>query len=503
MLYTASMAAANVLAGVLASVLMRWVVPVRRGDYVLNHRPLIYGSALGYLAAGAIVSVLAALLMLAPVARWYRRGGPPTDTEQSAVMLLPLRQSLVHTIVWLIGAIAFTAYHYGHSPDFAITGGIVIMLVSIGTFGASYLVGERILRPVAARVLSDAEYAPLYAPPISVRLLLSWSLGTLLPIIGVLTLSVAHSEGWIHTTETAFVGAIIVMVTLTGCASLTLTAITGAHLSGPVRQLRAALGDLREGVAGRRVSVYDGSELGTLQVGFNRMVDAVEERQHLRNVFGKHVGVDVARQALETGTRLGGEMRFVAVLFVDMIASTRLATDRSPTEVVEVLNRFFRVVIEVVHAGEGFINKFIGDEVFVVFGAPLVRDDPCTSALRTAREIHSELVRRTDVDVGIGVSSGECVAGNVGASERLEYTVIGDAVNEAARLTERAKLHPSRISASAQTVRAAAADEQEHWLIGGSLVLRGRGQPTDIAHPLDSPDDDGPDTAPRYRPPPD
>src|SRR5699024_2496633 len=149
-LYTASMAAANVLTGVLASVLLRWVVPVRRGDYVLNHRPLIYGSALGYLAAGAVVSIAAALVMLAPVARWYRRGGPPNTAEQSAVMLLPLRQSLVHTIVWLVGAIAFTAYHFGNAPDFAITGGIVIMFVSIGTFGTSYLVGERILRPVAA-----------------------------------------------------------------------------------------------------------------------------------------------------------------------------------------------------------------------------------------------------------------------------------------------------------------------------------------------------------------
>lgn len=491
MLYIVSMAAANIFAGAVATALLRWVLPIQRDAYVVDNRVLIYGSALAYLAVGAVVSMSAAVVMLAPVARWYRRGGPPTPAEQSAVMFVPLRQALIHTILWLIGAIAFTALHYPRDPAFAITGLIVLTLVCVGTFGASYMLGERILRPVAARALSDGEYAPRYAPPISIRVLLTWGLGTLVPTIGVLALAIAHLAGWIETTNTAFAAAIIAMCVLIVCTSLFLTVLTSSHLSDPVRQLRSALLDLRNDVRGVHVDVYDGSELGMLQVGFNRMVNAVEERRRLRTLFGKHVGVDVARLALENGTELGGETRFVAVLFVDVIASTKLAAARPPTEVMDMLNQFFQVVIEVVHRNHGFINKFIGDEVFVVFGAPLVLENPCTSVLRTAREIHDELVRRTGIDAGVGVSSGICVAGNVGAAERLEYTVIGDAVNEAARLTDLAKLHPTRISASYDTVCAASDDEQQHWQVGGDLVLRGRSHSTVIAHPGPGDDEHG------------
>ncbi len=510
MLYIASMAAANVFAGACATVLLLWVLPIPRGTTRGDSGIVVFSTTMIYLVAGALISVGTAIVLLGPVARWRRRGGPPTGDEQSSVMLLPLRQALVHTTVWLIGAVAFTAYNYARTPNLAITGGIVLALVSIGTFGASYMLGERILRPVAARALSDAEYAPQYAPPISLRLLLTWGLGTLTPSIGLLTLAVAQLTGWVDATGASFAGAAIGMTVLTMLTSLVLTLLTSSHLSDPVRQLRAALRDMRNDVRDTRVTVYDGSELGMLQVGFNRMATAVDERRRLRTLFGKHVGTDVARLALENGTKLGGETRFVAVLFVDMIASTRMASARPPTEVVEVLNRFFEVVVAVVHRHGGFINKFVGDEVFAVFGAPLEMADPCSSALRAARAMHDELAGNTGIDAGIGVSAGVCVAGNVGALERLEYTVIGDAVNEAARLTDLAKPHPSRVFASEPTVRAADADEKTHWVTGRSLVLRGRRSPTVIAYPRDGAvartpahahaDVAEPDTAPQYRP---
>lgn len=510
LLYIASMAAANILAGVIAGVLLIWVLPIPATPGAVDNGVASFYTAVIYLAIGAVVSVAAAAVLLRPIARRYHSGGAPTPDERRAVMLLPMRQALVHTVVWLGGAVSFTVFYYGKAPNLAITGGIVLALVSIGTFGASYMLGERILRPVAARALSDAEYGPFSAPPISLRLLLTWGLGTLVPVIGVLTLAVAQLMGWIDATSTSFAGAIIAMAVLTVGTSLGLTLIVSAHLSDPVRQLRAALHDVQNDVRDAHVDVYDGSELGALQVGFNRMVTAVEERRRLRVLFGKHVGDDVARLALENGTELGGETRFVSVLFVDMIASTRMAAARPPAEVVDVLNRFFQVVVDVVHRNGGFINKFIGDEVFAVFGAPLEMADPCRATLRAAREMHCALVERTGIDAGIGVSSGMCVAGNVGAAERLEYTVIGDPVNEAARLTELAKLHPSRVFASQTTVGAAAADEQQHWHAGRSLVLRGRNMPTRIAHPTDTPpqpaaaaggpDTTGPDTVPRFRP---
>jgi adenylate cyclase len=142
------------------------------------------------------------------------------------------------------------------------------------------------------------------------------------------------------------------------------------------------------------------------------------------------------------------------------------------------LNRFFGAVVEAVESNGGMVNKFEGDAALCVFGAPVPLDDPATAALRAARRIRDDVYERGEVEVGIGVASGPVIAGQVGAASRLEYTVIGDAVNEAARLTEMAKRVDGRILASEQTVEDADERERENWVKGRVLRLRGRDAPT-------------------------
>jgi adenylate cyclase len=144
---------------------------------------------------------------------------------------------------------------------------------------------------------------------------------------------------------------------------------------------------------------------------------------------------------------------------------------------VGLLNRFFEVVVEATSAEGGLVNKFEGDAALCVFGAPTEHADAAGAALRAARRIRVAVAAAGEVDVGIGVAWGPVVAGQVGAASRLEYTVIGDAVNEAARLTELAKAQPGRALASDEAVQAAAG-EQEHWAPGERVVLRGRDVPT-------------------------
>src|SRR5690606_8003431 len=134
-----------------------------------------------------------------------------------------------------------------------------------------------------------------------------------------------------------------------------------------------------------------------------------------RDLFGRHVGEDVAAEALDRdgdAASLGGETRDVAVLFVDIVASTSLAAEAPPTEVVDVLNRFFDVVVRTVDDHGGWINKFQGDAALAVFGAPGERADPAGSALATARALAVRLRREVpDVQAGIGVAAGTVVAG--------------------------------------------------------------------------------------------
>jgi adenylate cyclase len=232
------------------------------------------------------------------------------------------------------------------------------------------------------------------------------------------------------------------------------------------------------------VPVFDGSELGLLQAGFNQMEAGLRERERMRDVFGRQVGEEVARKALERGVELGGEELEVAALFVDLTGSTRIAAEHPPAEVVELLNRFFGVVVDVVERRGGMVNKFEGDAALAVFGAPVPREDAAACALAAARDMARRLPEAApDLEAGIGVSYGTVVAGNIGAERRFEYTVIGDSVNEASRLCDLAKERGCTVLASERAVRAASEDERSHWRLGDEVELRGRAEPTRLATP--------------------
>jgi adenylate cyclase len=200
-------------------------------------------------------------------------------------------------------------------------------------------------------------------------------------------------------------------------------------------------------------------ELQQLQ---DRVGQLEQENAILRQLLAQHVGEDVARHALESGINRDGETRFVSVLFVDLVGSTTAVATKRPSEVVAMLNAFFEVVVEVVGKHGGWVNKFVGDEALAVFGAPAFQADAASAALAAARELTDSLCALPGIRIGIGVAAGTVLAGNIGSANRLEYTVIGDPVNEAARLTELAKKHPGCVLASGYVVGFASEEEQTH-----------------------------------------
>jgi adenylate cyclase len=154
-------------------------------------------------------------------------------------------------------------------------------------------------------------------------------------------------------------------------------------------------------------------------------------------------------------------------------------------EVVDLLNRFFAVIVEEIDRHHGFVNKFEGDAALAVFGAPNDLDNPEGEALAAGRSIARRIREEVpECEAGIGVASGVAVAGNVGAKERFEYTVIGEPVNEAARLCELAKSTESHLLASSDTVSNASESERAHWTFGDTITLRGHDEPTRLALPV-------------------
>jgi adenylate cyclase len=304
------------------------------------------------------------------------------------------------------------------------------------------------------------------------------------PVLGVTLVGAGELTGVIDASADRLATTAVLLGGVALVVGLAVMALTAQSLADPLEALRGALRRVQRGEQAR-VDVYDGSEVGLLQAGFNRMVEGLREREQLRDLFGRQVGEDVARQALERGITLGGEEVEVAVLFVDLVGSTELAHERPPAEVVELLNEFFCVVVDVIDDEGGAVNKFVGDAALCVFGAPLPHDDAAGAALRAARTLRDRLAAEVpQCDVGIGVSAGTAVAGNIGAQQRFEYTVIGDPVNEAARLTELAKQHDGRVLASEAVLERAGGGESERWTRGKTETLRGRAEPTRLAAPM-------------------
>ena len=182
--------------------------------------------------------------------------------------------------------------------------------------------------------------------------------------------------------------------------------------------------------------VYDASELGVLQAGFNKMVEGLRERERIREAFGTYVDRDVAEHILNEGPSTEGEEVEVTLMFLDVRDFTAFAESAPPQAVVSTLNRLFERAVPIVRKHGGHVDKFIGDGLLAVFGAPRPDPDHAEHALTAAQEIAKAVDKEfgDELAVGIGLNSGTVVAGSIGGSGRLEFSVIGDPVNVAARV---------------------------------------------------------------------
>ena len=201
-------------------------------------------------------------------------------------------------------------------------------------------------------------------------------------------------------------------------------------------------------------------EIGMLTESFNQMARSLREKEMIKRAFTRYVAREVVEEILKDPERLvlTGQRREVTVLFCDVRGFTPLSERLSPEEVVALLNDFYTLMIETIFKHDGTLDKFLGDAVMAVFGAPLSHPDHSVRAVLTALAMQEGIgglnERRArqgkeGVTIGIGVSAGEAVAGTVGTEDRMEYTVIGDSVNLAARLETNAK--PGQILISHRT----------------------------------------------------
>jgi adenylate cyclase len=241
--------------------------------------------------------------------------------------------------------------------------------------------------------------------------------------------------------------ALQLRILIIGIAAVAGALLVGIFLAGgiiqPVQTLVGAMRAVLGGNLRQHAKIDRGDEIGFLARSFNEMVDGLRDREHIKNTFGRFVSRDVAEAVLAGRVPLGGERLQVSILFQDIRGFSALTEKLDATTLLRVLNQFFTEVVAAVEAEGGMVKQFTGDGVMALFGAPQTREDHPVRAVRAALGIVSRLDRVNAVlaeqgipslQIGVGLHTGEVVAGLIGPDERVEYGVVGEPVNLASRV---------------------------------------------------------------------
>ncbi len=230
--------------------------------------------------------------------------------------------------------------------------------------------------------------------------------------------------------------------------------IAGAYLlaffvTNPIKKLVTAMHKVAKGDLNQSVNIKRKDEIGLLAYSFNFMTEGLREKEKIKNTFNKFVSEEIANEVLknEGALKLGGEYKEVTMFFSDIRSFTSMSEKMEPHEVVSLLNEYLSLMTDIVLKYKGVIDKYVGDEIMAVYGAPIKHDNDPELAVRTAVEQLEVLKKfneknrkegKKEIQIGIGINTGLVISGNMGSEKHLDYTVIGDNVNLASRLCDTA-----------------------------------------------------------------
>jgi class 3 adenylate cyclase len=418
-----------------AVALFSFYYSVSKSDFVT-----ILAITLGLTAVAIAVVLFRVLKRLRPLEEWI---GGARSSEQTAKawhlavnlpILLIRKNSLFPILVALVSVVASIAV-LGLSwlAFFPI---MIAALLSVGYAGiVHYLALELAIRPILFDINSALDRpVRIDRPVVPLRIKLLGSLPLINVITGVVVAALTSDGGGTDALGINVLIALFVSFTV----SFELTVLLSRSILRPVEDLEAATERIRQGHFDEHVPVTTSDEFGELSSAFNQMVDGLAERERLRKAFGTYLDEEVAQHLISEDFEPGGEEVEVSLVFCDVRDFTTAAAESDAPEVVARLNELFECIVPIVARHRGHIDQFLGDAVLAVFGAPervpQHADRAVQCAVEIARTINSR--RPGGFEVGVGVNTGPVVAGSIGGAGRLSFSVIGDAVNLAARVQD-------------------------------------------------------------------
>jgi adenylate cyclase len=246
------------------------------------------------------------------------------------------------------------------------------------------------------------------------------------------------------------------------CAAVAIVLVFSRTISIPILRLVKASKQIESGDFTTYVEPSSKDEVGMLTRSFNAMAKGLGEREKMKEAFGKFVNEELAEMAMKGTIKLGGERKYCAIFFSDIRSFTSISEKLQPEEVVEFLNQYMTEMVKCVKATGGTVDKFIGDAIMATWGALKPLKNETEAAINACIMMRKALIefnkgrgghKKPIIKIGCGVNSGYVISGQIGSNERLEYTVIGDAVNLASRIESLNKPFGSDILISEESYR--------------------------------------------------
>lgn len=447
-----------------------------------------------YLLLAYLATTLASLPMLAWMVAPLRRlrhqiaqGVPQLSLPAGdvvAALRLPVRAWQLVMIQFVVALVAAPLLAHSWLPALAtilrpvLVGGTAYALVcSVAQF---YAMNNLTIREIAPALMTDGTLRHLPGAPL-VRVwhhlvFTAVSCGLALPAFVWVAFSQGAQPTWLSNS--------LLAVTALSLFAFQIISVNFA-VARAVGHLSERMQEVRDGHLETRARVDGLDTLAEMSSTFNTMVDGLQQRERIKETFGRYVAAQVAEEILAGRIALGGELRTATVLFSDIRGFTRMSERMTPIEVVAFLNEYLTAMVACVTDNGGVVDKFIGDAVMAVFGTP-VSEGPKRDAERAVRCAMAMSERLASINqrralegkpairIGIGLHTGELVAGNIGSPQRMEYTVIGDTVNVCARLESLTKDLGRRTVLSAAT--AALVGDIVEVVELGNVELRGRNE---------------------------
>ncbi len=366
---------------------------------------------------------------------------------------------------WIIAGIGASLLHFMRYPYFP-NGSHLKLLSSYWILGGGVLAQlEYVIFEHYFQASPQAHQEHIFKERLSRRILESLIIFTLAPTVTMLlTVLRYNAEGTLErhvTVELLYIGLLSLF------AAIAVALLIGKMLKKDTTKIITSLNTIAKGNFDTHISTQRQDELGELSEGINAMAKGLKLREQIKDAFGRFVNPKTASNFIEKfvqggeQVKMGGQKQHVSILIADIRDFSALAETMPPDELIAILNEYFSVMVEVVHSENGVVDKFMGDAIMVLFGLADEKDHEeaavsCALKMRYALEQLNSDFKKRDIaliDIGIGIHSGEVIAGYLGSQERLEFTVIGSVVNIASRIEQETKTlkRPILISESVAT----------------------------------------------------